>query len=516
VIAGAVLILLATVLAGVESWLSQWAGAHTEARLRHAVVSRMFQRGALDAGSRAGELLAMVTHATEKAAHYRAGFIGPMIGALTTPLVALVVMALMVDAATAGWLALLLLLVPLLAGAFQRFVASSGAAYRIAQARLTASFLESVQALGTLVYSRAAARAAAQLAERGEEHRRSLMRMLAVNQLLILVIDAAFSLAVIVAAVLLALGSLAVSGLTVGGAIAIVLMTVLIIGPVSVVGQFFYIGIGGRAAQAQLSDYLGDDQPTQRPNHADSVSPSDNSGTSPRPTSPRPTSPRPGKHDAISLRGVTAGWPGNPAVLRDLNLTVAPGERVALVGPSGVGKSTLSALVQGQLQPLKGEVLVGGHDTRTADPARIRTQLAVVEQRAFLFFGSIADNLRLADPSATQEQLWRALEIAGLRADVEAMPEGLDTHIGEHGALLSGGQAQRLAIARAALRDAPILILDEPTSQVDLAVEASILQALDRLAQGRTVLTIAHRPAAVLAADRVVELRATAATEVLA
>jgi ABC-type multidrug transport system fused ATPase/permease subunit len=152
-------------------------------------------------------------------------------------------------------------------------------------------------------------------------------------------------------------------------------------------------------------------------------------------------------------------------------------------------------------------VWVDGHDV-VADPAGARARTAVVEQRTFLFLGSIADNLLVADPDADEAQLWEAVELAGLREEIEAMPDGLATQVGEHGRLLSGGQAQRLAIARAALRDAPVLLLDEPTSQVDLAGEAAILAALDRLARGRTVLLIAHRPGAVLAADRVVELAA--------
>jgi ATP-binding cassette subfamily C protein len=155
---------------------------------------------------------------------------------------------------------------------------------------------------------------------------------------------------------------------------------------------------------------------------------------------------------------------------------------------------------------------VGGVDVAATDPADVRARLAVVEQRTFLFLGTVAANLRVADPAATDERLWEALALAGLADEVAAMPRGLDTPVGEHGALLSGGQAQRLGIARAWLRDAPILLLDEPTSQVDLAGEAAILEALDRLAAGRTVLMIAHRPGAILAADRTVELVPTRGT----
>lgn len=262
-------------------------------------------------------------------------------------------------------------------------------------------------------------------------------------------------------------------------------MTVLVIGPVDVIGQFFYIGIGGRAAQRQLAEHLAGKPATK-------ASPSVAS------------TPAAG---GIVLEDVTASWPGSEPVLRGVSLRVEPGERVALVGPSGIGKSTVSALIQAQLLPAAGRVRVAGLDTQVVDPAAVRSRLAVVEQRPFLFLETIAENLRMADPAASDDRLWDALELAGLRAEVEAMPERLDTPLGEHGTLLSGGQAQRLAIARAALRDAPILLLDEPTSQVDLAGEAAILDALNRLAAGRAVLMIAHRPGAILAADRVVDLQ---------
>ena len=483
----AVLIALAAVAAacaGVGARFTQWADSEAERRLRRAVVSRVFDQGVTAASGRSGELLSLATDAVERAAHYRAGFLGPIVGALTTPLLVLAVMAIGADPVTAGWLALLVLLVPLLIGGFQRLVRPIGAAYRRTQGRLTAGFLEAIQALETLVYARAAERTGAELARRGEEHRRGLMRVLAGNQLLIFVVDAAFSLTVVVAAAALATARIAAGAISLGDGVAILLMATLVIGPVDVVGQFFYIGISGRAAQRQIGAHLGEQ------GASGVVASRDASGEA----------------GGIAIDGATAGWPGGPPVVTGFSLHVRHGERVALVGPSGVGKSTVSALIQAHLTPRAGSVVVGGLDTATADPAAVRAQLAVVEQRAFLFLGSIADNLRVARPDAPDARLWQALDLAGLRAEVEAMPHGLATPVGEHGTLLSGGQAQRLAIARAWLRDAPILLLDEPTSQVDLAGEAALLAALGRLAAGRTVLMIAHRPGAILAADRVVAM----------
>jgi len=475
------LALLAAVLAGVGAWFSQRASAEAERRLRGTVVARVFERGATDVAGRSGALLALATGAVERVAQYRAAFLGPMLGALTTPLLALAVLALAVDPVAAGLLALLLLVVPPAIGGFQRLVRPLGGASRRTQARLTAGFLEAIQALGTLAYARAAGRAGEDLARRGETYRRDLLRVLAGNQLLILVVDAVFSLSVIVAAAVIATARVASGALTLGEAAAVLLTALLVTGPVDMIGQFFYVGIGGRAAQGQIAGHLA--------------------GPRPRATAQAERADAPA--GSIVLDAVTAGWPGAEPVLRALSLRVEPGERVALVGPSGVGKSTVAALLQGHLHPLEGQVVVDG---LSGDPSGMRARLAVVEQQTFLFLGTIAENLRVAAPDATDEALWRALDDAGLREEIAALPEGLGAEVGEQGALLSGGQAQRLAIARAFLRDAPILLLDEPTSQVDLASEAAILAALDRLAAGRTVLMIAHRPGAILAADRVIAL----------
>jgi ABC-type multidrug transport system fused ATPase/permease subunit len=475
------LVLLAAVLAGLGAWFSQRASAEAERRLRGTVVARVFERGATDVAGRSGALLALATGAVERVAQYRAAFIGPMLGALTSPLLALGVLALAVDPVAASLLALLLLVVPPAIGGFQRLVRPLGGASRRTQARLTAGFLESIQALGTLAYARAAGRAGDELARRGETYRRDLLRVLAGNQLLILVVDAVFSLSVIVAAAVIATARVASGALSLGEAAAVLLIALLVTGPVDMIGQFFYVGIGGRAAQGQIAGHLAGprSRATARMERADAPA------------------------GSIVLDAVTAGWPGAEPVLRGLSLRVEPGERVALVGPSGVGKSTVAALIQGHLHPLEGHVIVDG---LSGDPAGMRARLAVVEQQTFLFLGTIAENLRVAAPDATDAELWQALDDAGLREEIEALPEGLGAEVGEQGALLSGGQAQRLAIARAFLRDAPILLLDEPTSQVDLASETAILAALDRLAAGRTVLMIAHRPGAILAADRVIAL----------
>lgn len=193
--------------------------------------------------------------------------------------------------------------------------------------------------------------------------------------------------------------------------------------------------------------------------------------------------------------------PDRPPVLAGFSLTVAAGERVALVGPSGVGKSTVLHLLLGFLAPLNGTVRVAGQA-----PAAGRTQVSWIGQRPHLFHGTLADNLRLARPDADDAAVARAVAQAGLEPVVARLPDGLATRLGEDGHGLSGGEAQRVAIARALLKDAPILLLDEPTAHLDGETEAAVLAALAVVAAGRTVLIATHSLAGIGWAERQVRL----------
>ncbi|MFE4691647.1 thiol reductant ABC exporter subunit CydD [Streptomyces sp. NPDC056749] len=188
------------------------------------------------------------------------------------------------------------------------------------------------------------------------------------------------------------------------------------------------------------------------------------------------------------------------------SLVVEPGETVALTGPSGVGKSTLLSVVLGFTVPDEGRVRVGGTDLSALSPERWREQIAWVPQRPHLFAGTIADNVRLARPDADDAAVMAALREAGAYDFVAALPDGAATPLGEDGAGLSAGQRQRLALARAFLADRPLLLLDEPTASLDGETEAGIVDAVRRLAEGRTVLLVVHRPALLSVADRVVAL----------
>ncbi|MER5400449.1 thiol reductant ABC exporter subunit CydD [Streptomyces sp. NPDC002599] len=213
----------------------------------------------------------------------------------------------------------------------------------------------------------------------------------------------------------------------------------------------------------------------------------------------------------IAFDGVTVSYPGRTAdAVSDVSFTVEPGETVALVGPSGAGKSTLLNVLLGFVEPSAGQVRAGGVDLTDADFAEWRSRIAWVPQRPHLYAGSIAENVRLARPDADDAALRRALVDAGAAGFVDALPAGADTLLGEDGAGLSAGQRQRLALARAFLADRPVLLLDEPTASLDGATEAEVVAAVRRLAVGRTVLLVVHRPALLDVADRVVRLEAAA------
>ncbi|RLV01377.1 ABC transporter [Streptomyces griseocarneus] len=192
--------------------------------------------------------------------------------------------------------------------------------------------------------------------------------------------------------------------------------------------------------------------------------------------------------------------------LPETSFEVRPGETVALVGPSGAGKSTLLNALLGFARPAGGRVLVGGTDLSSLSPESWRDQVAWVPQRPRLFAGTIAENVRLARPDATDAQVREALDAAGALGFVSMLHQGTDTRIGEDGAGLSAGQRQRVALARAFLADRPVLLLDEPTANLDGETEAAVVAAVRRLAEGRTVLLVVHRPALLSVADRVVDL----------
>jgi ATP-binding cassette subfamily B protein/subfamily B ATP-binding cassette protein MsbA len=211
-------------------------------------------------------------------------------------------------------------------------------------------------------------------------------------------------------------------------------------------------------------------------------------------------------HGHVRLENVTFGYQQGRPVLKSVTLEARPGETVALVGPTGTGKSTLAALIPRLLDPWEGRVLIDGQDVRAVQLASVRAQVALVLQEPFLLPLSIAENIAYGRPGASREEVEAAARAANAHEFIARLPQGYDTVIGERGATLSGGQRQRLSIARALVKDAPVLILDEPTSALDAQTEALLLEALERLMAGRTTLIIAHRLSTIRNADRIVVL----------
>jgi len=208
---------------------------------------------------------------------------------------------------------------------------------------------------------------------------------------------------------------------------------------------------------------------------------------------------------AVAFRDVCFAYGPERQVLHDISFEVEPGTRLGVVGATGAGKTTLISLLTRFYDPTAGAILLDGVDLRDYKVAELRRQFAVVLQDTVLFSASIGENVAYAAPGAAREQIVAAAEAANAHAFIERLPQGYDTPVGERGMKLSGGERQRIALARAFLKDAPLLILDEPTSSVDAKTEAAILEAMDRLMRGRTAFLITHRPSALTACD--VQLR---------
>jgi thiol reductant ABC exporter CydD subunit len=350
--------------------------------------------------------------------------------------------------------------------------------------RLAGHFLDVVTGLPTLkVFGRAKAQAAA-IEEVTDEYREATMATLRISFLSSLILE-------LLATISVALVAVAVGLRLLGGhldyrtALFVLVLAPEAYFPLRQLGLHYHASADGMEAAERVFEVLE------------------------RPTAPRGTDrsvPDPRTY-AISIESLEVVYPGRrvPA-LSDVTLTVEPGEVLALVGPSGCGKSTLLGVLLGLVPPTGGSVQVGGVDLAALDPDAWRSHLAWVPQRPHLFAASIADNVRLGRPDASDEEVRRAISDANLDDVVGRLADGLATLLGERGAGLSQGERQRIALARAFVRDAPLLLLDEPTASLDGKTEEAVLEAVRRLMIGRTVLLVTHRPALLGLADQIVSM----------
>jgi thiol reductant ABC exporter CydD subunit len=462
--------------------IAQRSSARAKSQLRIALlerVARLDSTGSVAGGT--GDLVTLATRGVDALDEYFARYLPQLLLAVIVPAAVLVVVA-SSDWVAAAIIAITLPLIPLfmaLVGATTR-----GRTDRQLQSlqRLSGHFLDVVAGLPTLkIFGRAKAQAQA-VRDMTDRYRRTTMATLRLAFLSSLVLEllATISVALVAVAVGLRLLSGHVDFRT---ALFVLVLAPEAYLPLRLLGANFHASAEGMSAAAQVFEVL---EKPERPR-----------GTMKQVPDPAVTGLR-----VEGLRVVYRGR-SEPA-LRGVSLTVEPGELVAVTGPSGCGKSTLLGVLLGFVLPDSGSVRVGDVDLSELDPDAWRAQLAWVPQRPHLFATSIADNLRLGRPSAPPADLDRAVADAGLDGVVAKLPRGLDTRLGERGAGLSVGERQRVALARAFLRDAPLLLLDEPTANLDGDTEAEVLAVVRRLAQGRTVVLVAHRPALAAMADRVV------------
>jgi thiol reductant ABC exporter CydD subunit len=443
---------------------------------------------------RSGELAAAAVQGVDALEDYFAGYLPQLTLATVVP-VAILVWVAMLDPISAVILAVT---VPLLI-VFMILIGKGAKAQTHkrwqALSVLSAHFLDVVRGLATL---RAYRREQAQediLADVGDRYRRETMATLRVAFLSALVLELCAMIGTAIAAATIGVQLIA-GALTLQAGLTVLLLAPELYGPLRQVGQQFHASAAGTAAAEEIFATLDQAPVIARAPHG--------AGETHR---PHPV-PDPGR-EPIRFRAVHFSYPERAAeVLSDVELELEPGELTALVGPSGAGKSTIARLLMRLADPTHGAVTCGEVDLRGVDVEDWQRHIAWVPQRPRLFEGSVAENIRLSNPTAGDEQVLAAVRAAGAGELIAGLPAGLATPLGERGRRLSAGQRQRIALARAFLRDAPLLVLDEPTAHLDPESAEAIAEAVERLTAGRTTLSIVHHEAFANRASRIVHLDA--------
>jgi ATP-binding cassette subfamily C protein CydCD len=473
----------------VEYWKEGW-GFRTSAYIERVLYERLIRK-TLELGSaqlarhRTGDLLTALVEGARKLESFYSFYIPQLFTTLIAPIAIYIWIALL-DLPTAIIYILAAAASILTPTLLTKAIERASDVRREAYTTFAADFLDSLQGLATLqAFGQTGARLKL-LAARSQTLFKATMRLLAVNAGTT-VATSAFTL--IGYAIALTWGAVRVGqgDMTLDTLLIILLLGTKVFEPIQQLASLYHSGMYGLSA-AQSVFALLDDQPLVC-DLAATIH--DLSGTKP----------------AITFEKVSFAYPNASSnALAAVSFSIHDGERIGIVGKSGAGKSTLMWLLQRLYDPTNGRILLNGFEMRELTFAQIRDQIAVVAQDTYLFNGTVADNLRLGKPDATLDELIIAARNANAHEFIQSLPDGYDTPIGERGVRLSGGQRQRIAIARALLRNAPILVLDEATSSVDAENEAIIQEALDRLTQGRLTLIMAHRLSSVIDADRILVL----------
>ena len=466
-----------------RTMVAHHTAAKVQERLRRILYAQIAELGpAHFARARTGDVMLSLVEGVQQLETYFGQYLPQLFVSGITPLLIFAFVA-FVDLPVA-----LVLLVAALGALFAPALwhsrdRSASLARNRAYAAFGADFLDAVQGLATLkAFGQSGARAR-QLEHRAGELFRSTMWVLGSNTLARGITDTVIAVG---AASALALGAWRVStgSMSVPALLVILMLGVEVFRPLRELRILLHQGMLGLSAARGIFALL-DARPV---------------------VSDRPAGPEPAD-SGVGFEGITFAYPGarRPAHV-ELSFLVRPGERVAIVGPSGSGKSTIARLLLRFHDPDRGRITIGGRDLRELSLEQVRSRVALVSQDTWLFHGTVGDNIRMGKPDASRDELYAATRAANAEEFILRLPQGYDTVVGERGVRLSGGQRQRIAIARALLRDAPILVLDEALSSVDAESEALIQSALDRLMRGRTTLIFAHRLSSVIGADRILVL----------
>jgi ATP-binding cassette subfamily C protein CydD len=502
---------------GVLSWLNQAVAAHLAVRvktdLRRRLIAHLLRLGPVWAAQeRRGELVNTAMTGIEQLEAFLSRYLPQMALSALMPL-AIFGFVLTRDSLTAFILAVAAPLIIFFMILIGKSAESTSTRQWQQLSLLAARFLDVLEGMTTLkVFGRSRARAE-WMGRASEAYRLATMRTLRVAFLSSFLLELFATLSTAVVAVTLGL-RLVSDRLPFSTAFLILLLTPEFFQPLRALGSEFHAGLNGVTAAGRIFEILEAKPPGLV---QDSWKIQEDMRFSCASTSSQPTRGSKGapwlpnhhgsQDDTFTIEFVHVTFsydPGLPPILHDINLTVRSGETLALVGPSGAGKSTLLDLLQGFLRPTSGEIRINGQSLSDWPIEEWRRRMAVLRQHTHIFAGTVMDNLRMARPNASMEEVRTAARTAKAHDWIVSLPQGYDTLLGEGGYGLSGGQIQRLAVARALLKDAPLVLLDEPTAHLDPKTEWAMQESIARLLARRTVIVVAHRLSTVKQANRIV------------